>query len=1142
MSSNKKISELNAASNLDGTENFPIAKAGLNFKATIAQIKNFLGLASTVQEGLMSKDDKAKLNGVAANATKNAADSELRDRSTHTGTQDASTVSGLAKVATSGVYGDLTGKPDLTPNGLGAAPASHVGDSGTGAHPAATESQAGFMPPTAVIAINNLKNVAFTGSFDDLKNTPFIQKGGHSGFSWFANSNTDKGQTLNDYNSNGTASYVPISPSGASFKEHAQFHKFVSTADTYSIAGLRSAQPMFRRGTNNYNGGFIFEAIVGWDYVANSCMVIGLTDNASKAYGNWGDGDKGIAIGWNASHAGTAVLKIMTGDGTTSTIADLDAGTIADAATYYVNMVLKPNDTTAYLTVINLDSGVYLANGKAITATLPPNDLPLYCMAQYGTLTGTAAATLNLFTMESHPCPADGAGMGGAGGSPGSGGTGGSTSGATLATHQQSLDGESEVVAATPGGVAAWIAQFGIGTASDSPIADLNTQTVGGNFTWGTSASNSPVANSLGFGAVIPRASGSCVQIAIVSGTGQMFTREQTAASTWGAWKAVGAAFTGGTLTSALNEAPITTLASAATVAIGAATSNTITITGTTTINGFDTVAAGIKRTLVFQGALTLTYNAATLILPGGANVVTAAGDTATFISLGSGNWRCVDYTRAANAPSILGTAAVKAVQTSVTDTTAGSLLSMGAFGLGEVASVPMISDFATHTPSGLYRAVGNTTANGPISTATGLVVLAIRYASAVTCYLAYVPSTSDVYVGWLNGASMQPWKKMFGAGNVSAFIQTMFDDADAPTALATLGAAPLASPALTGTPSAPTAAAGTNTTQLATTAFALTVGSGYVSKSGLTGGTLVLTDAEASGATIALTGTLTSDLVVQLPTTTARLYCIYNATSGAFNVTVRTGASGGTVAVTQGKRNIIFTNSSGAFDAFNDFDSVALTGTPTAPTAAAATNTTQIATTAFVQTGLAAKAPLSGPAFTAAPTGSADNTISCGTSAKRWSVVYAGTGTISTSDARDKTDVRALTDAEIAAAQALANEIGACQFLDSVATKGSAARLHIGMTVQRAIQVMQDHGLEPFSYGFICYDEWPDEIEQHPALVDEDGNVIQEAYTEVIRAAGNRYSFRVDELTMFISRGQIARMNAIEARLAALENPNGGN
>jgi hypothetical protein len=44
-------------------------------------------------------------------------------------------------------------------------------------------------------------------------------------------------------------------------------------------------------------------------------------------------------------------------------------------------------------------------------------------------------------------------------------------------------------------------------------------------------------------------------------------------------------------------------------------------------------------------------------------------------------------------------------------------------------------------------------------------------------------------------------------------------------------------------------------------------------------------------------------------------------------------------------------------------------TGTPLAPTAAAATNTTQIATTAFVQTAVSGLAPLSSPVFTGNPT-----------------------------------------------------------------------------------------------------------------------------------------------------------------------------
>ena len=51
-----------------------------------------------------------------------------------------------------------------------------------------------------------------------------------------------------------------------------------------------------------------------------------------------------------------------------------------------------------------------------------------------------------------------------------------------------------------------------------------------------------------------------------------------------------------------------------------------------------------------FADALTLTHNATSLILPGGASITTAAGDVAGFRSLGSGNWRCEFYSRASGA------------------------------------------------------------------------------------------------------------------------------------------------------------------------------------------------------------------------------------------------------------------------------------------------------------------------------------------------------------------------------------------------------------------------------------------------------------------------------------------------------------
>jgi hypothetical protein len=87
-----------------------------------------------------------------------------------------------------------------------------------------------------------------------------------------------------------------------------------------------------------------------------------------------------------------------------------------------------------------------------------------------------------------------------------------------------------------------------------------------------------------------------------------------------------------------------TPVASAGTVDLGAQTGNFLIISGTTTITAFGTVSAGIWKVVRFSGALTLTYNGASLILPGAANITTVAGDVAGFVSEGSGNWRCFFY------------------------------------------------------------------------------------------------------------------------------------------------------------------------------------------------------------------------------------------------------------------------------------------------------------------------------------------------------------------------------------------------------------------------------------------------------------------------------------------------------------------
>lgn len=191
------------------------------------------------------------------------------------------------------------------------------------------------------------------------------------------------------------------------------------------------------------------------------------------------------------------------------------------------------------------------------------------------------------------------------------------------------------------------------------------------------------------------------------------------------------------------------------------------------------------------------------------------------------------------------------------------------------------------------------------------------------------------------------------------------------------------------------------------------------------------------------------------------------------------------------------------------------------------------------------------------------DNSVSYGTAARRPTQLFAATATIGTSDAREKTPVRTLTEAEYAVGLQLAREIGAYRWLEAVERKGPAAREHFGQTVQRAIEIFQQHGLDPFGYGAICYDTWEQETVEHPAqyeqieipaVLDEEGNEIEsaryeqgkltrDAWTEVTLKAGDRYSWRDSELFWMICAAQqrqadeLAQQQAgILARLEALE------
>ena len=76
-------------------------------------------------------------------------------------------------------------------------------------------------------------------------------------------------------------------------------------------------------------------------------------------------------------------------------------------------------------------------------------------------------------------------------------------------------------------------------------------------------------------------------------------------------------------------------IASASTINLDNATGELVDVTGTTAITAA-TLTQGHRRWVRFTGALTLTHGSS-LVLPGGANITTAAGDYALFIGRASG-------------------------------------------------------------------------------------------------------------------------------------------------------------------------------------------------------------------------------------------------------------------------------------------------------------------------------------------------------------------------------------------------------------------------------------------------------------------------------------------------------------------------
>jgi hypothetical protein len=153
------------------------------------------------------------------------------------------------------------------------------------------------------------------------------------------------------------------------------------------------------------------------------------------------------------------------------------------------------------------------------------------------------------------------------------------------------------------------------------------------------------------------------------------------------------------------------------------------------------------------------------------------------------------------------------------------------------------------------------------------------------------------------------------------------------------------------------------------------------------------------------------------------------------------------------------------------------------------------------------------------------DNVKAIGQPSNRCSVIYAGTGSINTSDETLKTRYDIL-NAERNAAIEIKSVIYKFKFNDSINHKGiESSRYHFGVGAQTVGDILRKHGLNPEQYAFWCYDEWPDvwdeEVITEESTDPDTGEKIYSQYKTgdmiLVKKAGGRYGIRYDELAMFI-------------------------
>jgi hypothetical protein len=285
-----------------------------------------------------------------------------------------------------------------------------------------------------------------------------------------------------------------------------------------------------------------------------------------------------------------------------------------------------------------------------------------------------------------------------------------------------------------------------------------------------------------------------------------------------------------------------------------------LTITGNTAINGGAITTSSTSASIFNTTATTLNVGQAATSISIGATTGTTTIRNPTIVSAASSltifnaTSTTINFGGAATTFNIGGSTGAATMNLSSGATTNGTTKTVNVGGSGVAGSITNIN-----LGSSVSGALGTLTVNSPTvsipstSISLGAIISGTWNATAIGVNRGGTGLTSFAVGDIVYASASAAFAKLGIGGN----NHVLTSNGTAPVWTANTGTGNVvraASPALSGTPTAPTAAAGTNTTQIATTAFvetALSLGAGLPSQTGNSGRFLTTNGTAASWANV---------------------------------------------------------------------------------------------------------------------------------------------------------------------------------------------------------------------------------------------------------------------------------------------------